>query len=70
MPDRNCRFLASLGMTNQKPDVARNVSTKSFLHNHFALQYGCELAPERVSCCSFVPSASMVHIWSLPVRFD
>jgi hypothetical protein len=37
---------------------------------YFQLQLGCVLAPLKVSCFTFVPSASMVQIWSLPERWD
>src|SRR5579863_216215 len=38
--------------------------------SYFQLQFGCELRPEKVSCCTFVPSASMLQICRLPPRFD
>src|ERR1700716_3745324 len=37
---------------------------------YFQLQLGCVLPPLKVSCFTLVPSASMVHIWSLPDRWD
>ncbi len=43
---------------------------QSFKPIYFQLQLGCVLAPLEVNCFTFVPSASMVHIWSLPERWD
>src|SRR5580658_3090716 len=37
---------------------------------YFQLQLGCVFAPFTVNCFTFVPSASMLHIWSLPERWD
>src|SRR5579863_4050846 len=37
---------------------------------YFQLQFGCVLRPVKVSCCSLLPSASMVQISSLPDRLD
>ena len=37
---------------------------------YFQLQLGCVLVPLKVNCFTFEPSASMVHIWSLPERWD
>src|SRR5208337_5685143 len=37
---------------------------------YFQLQLGCVLTPLKVNCFTIVPSASIVHIWSLPERWD
>jgi len=37
---------------------------------YFQLQFGCELRPPKVNCCSLVPSASMDQICSEPDRLD
>lgn len=37
---------------------------------YFQLQLGCVLTPAEVNCFTFVPSASMLQIWSLPERWD
>ena len=36
--------------------------------DYFQLQLGCVLTPLDVNFFTFVPSASIVHIWSLPER--
>jgi len=37
---------------------------------YFQLQFGMVLEPVKVSWCCWLPSASMLHIWSLPLRVD
>ena len=37
---------------------------------YFQLQFGCVFLPLKVNCFTFVPSASMDQICSLPERLD
>jgi len=38
--------------------------------DYLKLQFGCEFFPEKVNCFCLLPSASIVHICSLPLALD
>src|SRR5271169_6381294 len=65
-------FLKSRGQTKSLPQGAQRNTGKTTVPPalYFQLQLGCVFAPLTVNCFTFVPSASMLHIWSLPERWD
>jgi hypothetical protein len=60
--------IAAVNRCATQNHTTRNRATEFHPHAYFQLQFGWVFEPLKVSCFTFVPSASMVQIWSLPER--
>src|SRR6185437_10984591 len=67
MREHSHRFIQGRSVLLPSP-VEHHIQPNSSAY--LKLQFGCEPSPDLVSCRCSLPSASIVQICNLPVRFD